>query len=83
MLSDTIVQEGTSPLQHISFKKVGKNQNYQLMSCVKTVLNEEPVKDTNTESIRQIIKHSYSNLGLQCWEGPHLQDGTIDDATKK
>ena len=47
------------------------------------MLNEEPVKGTNAESIWQIINDSYSRPGLQYWEGPHIQDGTIDGATKK
>ena len=46
------------------------------------MLNEEPVNGTNAESIWQIIKDSYSNPGLQCWEGPHLQDCTIDGASR-
>ena len=47
------------------------------------MLNEEPVEGTHAESIQQIIKDSYSNLYFQYWEGPHLEDGTIDGSTKK
>ena len=82
ILSDIIVREGTSPLQHIFPKEEGKPELLIDVLC-QDMLNEEPVNGTNAESIQQIIKDSYSNPCLQCWKGPHLQDGTIDGATKK
>ena len=67
ILSDTIVQEGTSPFQHISFKEDGKTELSIDVLC-QDMLNEEPVNDTNAESIWQIIKDSYSNPALSVWK---------------
>ena len=47
------------------------------------MLNEEPVKDTNAESIWQIINDSYSTLGFQYHRWCHKEvEKTLVDSTE-